>query len=221
MNYIENIYICLAAPLTIAILCSRGTARKLLWFFLGGMTVCLLSSYISTFLAAQSGMDRITAALTVAPPAEEFMKFFPVLFYLLVFEPEKEDVSGCALMIAAGFATFENVCYLTQNGAASLLHLLIRGFGTGAMHVTNGALTAAGLTLLRDRIWLRSAGIAGLMALAISYHGIYNLLVSQTGAAAVIGCLIPGVTAAAGWLIGRRLGRNEILQREASSFRGE
>ena len=118
--------------------------------------------------------------------------------------PEKEDVSGCALMIAAGFATFENVCYLTQNGAASLLHLLIRGFGTGAMHVTNGALTAAGL-----------------MALAISYHGIYNLLVSQTGAAAVIGCLIPGVTAAAGWLIGRRLGRNEILQREASSFRGE
>ena len=191
MNYIENIYICLAAPLTIAILCSRGTARKLLWFFLGGMTVCLLSSYISTFLAAQSGMDRITAALTVAPPAEEFMKFFPVLFYLLVFEPEKEDVSGCALMIAAGFATFENVCYLLQNGADRILHLVIRGFGTGAMHVVCAFIMAAGILRLWEAVWLRAAGTVALLAVAITYHGVYNILVSQSGALALIGYLIP------------------------------
>ena len=49
MNYIENVYICLIAPLLIAILCFGGRERRNLLFLLGGMTVCLLSSYISTF----------------------------------------------------------------------------------------------------------------------------------------------------------------------------
>lgn len=43
----------------------------------------------------------------------------------------------------ASFATFENVCYLTQNGAGQFVYLLIRGFGTGAMHTSAAACTAA------------------------------------------------------------------------------
>ena len=203
MNYIENVFICLAAPLLIALFCIRGKARQVLLFFLGGMTVCLLSSYISTFLAAVKGMDRLTASLTVAPAVEEIMKFFPILFWLLVFEPGREEVPGCILMIAAGFATFENVCYLIQNGADSILQLLIRGFGTGAMHVVCGALAGGGLLLLWDRPWLRRAGTAGLLAVAAAYHGIYNILVSQSGTAAVIGCLIPLATAILLWIFGR------------------
>ena len=39
----------------------------------------------------------------------------------------------------ASFATFENVCYLTQNGAGQFVYLLIRGFGTGAMHIVCGS----------------------------------------------------------------------------------
>ncbi len=45
------------------------------------------------------------------------------------------------LLVAIGFATFENACYLTQNGSANLWLLLIRGFGTGAMHVLCGVIT--------------------------------------------------------------------------------
>ncbi len=213
MNYIENVYICLAAPLLIAVFCSRGKARQLILFLLGGMTACLLSSYISTFLAAVEGADLAMASLTIAPPVEEVMKLFPFLFYLLVFEPEREKVSGCVLMVAVGFATFENVCYLTQNGAASLLHLLVRGFGTGAMHVVCGAVIAVGMMLLWDRLWLRVAGTVGLLAVAITYHGIFNILVSQTGAAALAGYFIPVLTAALGWLVGRnRIRKAEGMQ---------
>ena len=50
--YIENIYICLAAPLLVSILYMRGRKRAPMLFLLIGMTVCLLSSYISTFAAA-------------------------------------------------------------------------------------------------------------------------------------------------------------------------
>ena len=97
-------------------------------------------------------------------------------------------------MTAVGFATFENACYLASNGANEVLHLLIRGFGTGAMHVVCGFLIAVGFLYLWDRTWLRLAGTVGLIAIAITYHGIYNILVSQTGTAAMIGYLIPLLT---------------------------
>ena len=210
MNYIENVFICLTAPLLVAVFCSKGKARQMMIFLLGGMTMCLLSSYISTFLAAVNGADLSAASIAIAPMVEEIMKFFPFLFYLLVFEPEREQVSGCVLMIAVGFATFENVCYLTQNGAGSFLHLLIRGFGTGAMHVVCGAIIAVGMMLLWNRLWLRVAGTAGLMSVAITFHGIFNILVSQTGLAAMVGYFIPVATVGFGWLIGRSMVRGSI-----------
>ena len=194
MNYIENIYVCLMAPLLITSLCLRGRSRRVIVFLLGGMTVCLLSSYISTFLAAVQGADTLSASLEIAPLVEEIMKFLPVLFYLIVFEPDKSSLSDSVLVISLGFASFENTCYLTQNGAAHIVHLLIRGFGTGAMHVVCGALVAFGLVYLWDKIWIRITGTVGLIAMAITYHGIYNILVSQSGAPALIGYFIPLIT---------------------------
>ena len=76
-----------------------------------------------------------------------------------------------------------------------MLHLLIRGFATGAMHVVCGAIVSVGLFYLWDRLWLRAVGTIGLLALAVTYHGIFNILVSQTGIAARIGYVIPLLTA--------------------------
>ncbi len=100
------------------------------------------------------------------------------------------------LLIAIGFATFENVCYLTGSGAGNIALLLVRGFGAGAMHVICGVMTAAGLSYLWDRTYLRVAGTLGLLGLASGYHAVYNLLVSQAGAAAFAGYLLPVMTAA-------------------------
>ena len=209
MSYIENIYVCLGAPLLIAAICMRGRGRTMNLFVLAGMTVCLLSSYINTFIAAATGVSALTASLEIAPMTEEIMKFLPILFFLLVFEPGREEIRSGILMTAVGFATFENACYLTSNGAAQILHLLIRGFGTGAMHVICGFLIAIGFLYLWDRVWLRVAGTIGLIAVAITYHGIYNILVSQTGVAAMIGYLIPLLTVALILIFGRNLPRFE------------
>ena len=194
MNYIENIYICMVAPLLIAGLCMRGRGRRMMLFLIAGSTVCLLSSYINTFIAAVSRVDMLMASIEIAPMTEEIMKFLPILFFLLVFEPTKEDIIDGVLMTAVGFATFENACYLAGNGAADILHLLVRGFGAGAMHVVCGFLVALGILYLWDRVWLQLAGTVGLIAVAMTYHGIYNILVSQTGTPAAIGYLIPLLT---------------------------
>ncbi len=196
MSYIENVYICIAAPLLIAVLCLRENRRQMVLFLLGGMTACLLSAYVSSFLAAVKGADAVSASLEIAPLVEECMKLAPVLFYLLVFEPEDKAATSCALLVAVGFATLENVCYLTQNGAGDFLHLLIRGFGTGAMHVVCGAMVSLGLLFLWDRLWIRVSGTVGLLALAVTYHGVYNLLVTQEGVVRIVGYVIPLLTAA-------------------------
>lgn len=207
MNYIENIYVCLVAPLLVAALCMRGRQRMNMLFLLAGMTSCLLSSYISTFLAAAGSVDALTASLEIAPAVEEGMKFFPLLFYLLVFEPRPETAANEALLIAVGFATFENVCYLTGSGAENVGLLLARGFGAGAMHVVCGVMTAAGLSYLWDRTYLRVAGTLGLLGLASTYHAVYNLLVSQPGATAFAGYLLPVLTAVLVAVMGLRLRR--------------
>ena len=74
MNYIENIYICLVAPILIVAICAYERPRKMMLFVMSGMTACLLSSYISTFLAAVHGTDSLTASAEIAPMVEECMK---------------------------------------------------------------------------------------------------------------------------------------------------
>ena len=191
MNYIENIFVCLAAPLLIALICTKGKGKRMMLFLLSGMAACLLSSYISTFITSVQGADLFSASLEISPLVEETMKLFPILFYLLIFEPKTKDITDSCLMTAIGFATFENVCYLLQNGTDRITHLAIRGFGTGAMHVVCAFIMAAGILCLWNRVWLRAAGTVALLAVAITYHGVYNILVSQTGALALIGYLIP------------------------------
>ena len=205
MNYIENIYICLAAPLFIAVLCLRGTRRKMMIFFLAGMTACLVSSYISTFLAMVHQVDLTTASIEITPLIEESMKLFPVVFYLVVMEPKRKEIVGIMLVVAVAFATFENVCYLTDTGSEHLLHLLIRGFGTGAMHVVTGMIVAMGLYYLWERLYMRFAGMAGLLSLAVTFHAIYNLLISQGGSIARVGFVLPMLTVLVVLILGRDL----------------
>ena len=191
MNYIENIFICLAAPLLLAILCLQKNARRTLIFILAGMTVCLCSAYVSAYLAGVAGLDSTTAAYEISPAVEEVLKALPLLFFLLVFEPEKKHAISGALLISVGFATFENVCFLTTYGTASLLRLVIRGFGTGAMHVVCGMVIALGLFFLWDRVWLRTVGGFALLCFVITFHGTFNIFVNQSGAVFWIGSAIP------------------------------
>ena len=135
MTYIENIFVCIAAPLLVTAFCLGRKYMRFFLFAFAGMGACLLSAYVNTFFTALYGTSVFHATAEIAPVIEEMMKFLPLLFYLLVFEPEPQEIRPAVLVIASGFATFENICYLTQHGAEHLTFLLIRGFGTGAMHI--------------------------------------------------------------------------------------
>ena len=181
MTYIENIFVCVAAPLLVAALCMGRSYLRFFLFAFAGMGACLLSAYVNTFFAALYGASAFNATVEIAPVVEEAMKLLPLLFYLLVFEPEREHIKAAVLTIAAGFATFENVCYLIQHGAEELGFLLIRGFGTGAMHVVCGAIIGSGMLYVWRRGWLTVAGTCALLGTAVVFHGVYNLLIAYGG----------------------------------------
>ena len=183
MTYIENIFLCMVSPLLVAALCMGRRQLRFFLFCIAGMGVCLLSAYINTFLAAVCQADALAATAEIAPVVEEIMKLLPLVFYLLVFEPEGDKIKAAAITVALAFATFENVCYLIQNGADRFSFIFFRGFGTGAMHVLCGLIVGGGLAYTWQRTWLKIAGTCGLLGAAITLHAIYNLLIAYGGAA--------------------------------------
>lgn len=201
MTYIENVLVCIAAPLFITMLCVGRKYRAAFVFCFAGMLVCLLSAYLNTFFTIIYQADTMNAATQIAPVVEEIMKLLPLLFFLIVFEPDLQRFRLAAMLVAASFATFENICYLAENGAGQMLFLLIRGFGTGAMHVVCGSAYSEGLRFVwHDRL-LRSVCIPGLLCVTIIYHAIYNLLVSVGGSVQVIGYCVPLLTMMGGFTL--------------------
>ena len=204
MMYIENIFVLVVAPLLACLFCVRGKPRLAIAGLLVGMTMCLLSAYVSSFIAQAIGLDAVRAAVEVAPTVEEVAKLLPLLFYLVVFNPEEEDVDLAFIVVAVGFATMESAFYLGDSGISDPVTLLLRGLGTAMMHVVCGVVVGYGLTRAWKHLWLRAAGTFGLLCLAMTYHGIFNLLVAAGGAARVAAVVLPLVTFAAVFAVRRR-----------------
>jgi RsiW-degrading membrane proteinase PrsW (M82 family) len=158
---------------------------------LAGMTCCLLSAYVSSFFAALFEIDLATAAHAVAPAVEECIKFLPILFYIVVFEAGKDNSINGIILVSVGFATFENVCFLTSYGTENLISVLLRGFGTGAMHVLCGTAIAIGLFSMWDRAWIRIMGTFAVLCFAITFHAIFNIMVSTSGISLWIASTVP------------------------------
>lgn len=193
MTFIENIFVCLALPLILSLLFTRGRARSFPLFVVAGMSICLLSAYVSSFFMGYCGADARVAVIEITPVCEEILKLLPLLFYLLIFEPKPRELPGAALAIAVGFATFENVCYLTENGAEDLAFLLIRGISAGALHILCGVLSGYGIAYVFRRRWLALTGTVGILGACIGFHGIYNLLITAQGVWKTAGYLFPSV----------------------------
>ena len=204
MTYIENIFLCLALPMLLSLLFTSGSPRRFTLFVVLGMATCLLSAYVSSFFMGYYGADGTTAAIEITPVCEEGMKLLPLLFFLAVFEPPFARFRLAAVIVAASFATFENICFLTQNGADQILFLLIRGFGTGAMHVVCGNVYGGVLRPVWDSRPLRAACLFALLCVAIIYHAIYNLLVSAGGTPQLIAYFVPLPTALCFRLLARK-----------------
>lgn len=125
------------------------------------------------------GVDTIEASIEITPVCEEVMKLFPLLFYILIFEPQRSQIPRVAIAIAVGFATFENVCYLTENGAADFDAFINTGISTGALHILCGIFIGFGLAYIFRQRAIAITGMVGLLGACGVFHAILICLFRQ------------------------------------------
>ena len=208
MIYAENILICITVPLMISLIFITGKARYFAGSLILGMVVCLIAAYISGYLDLAAELGEESTAIFISPIVEEIMKFLPLLFYVMMFLPESDDMYLVALGIGAGFATFENCCYILTSGAESLPYILIRGMAVGVMHIVSILFLAIGIEMVRRFRALSVPGLLGALSLSMTFHGLYNLLVSEPGLSSVIGYVLPLFTAIILYFPFRRMRKN-------------
>jgi len=210
MIFTENIFVCLAAPLLIAVFLLEGEARRFNSFFLLGLTACLLAGYCNGYIeqtAVWSGFGHTQFVIQFAPVCEEILKALPVFFYMAVFEPRGRGIVSCSLAVGLGFATLENVGYIAYYGAGELPFALVRGFSAGIMHAICAAILGYGLAFVYRRKWLALTGSFAAICAAATFHATYNLLVSAAGAWRGMGYILPVVAAAVLLFFIRRPGK--------------
>ncbi len=191
MIYSENILLCISIPLLLTAIYTKGAARRSISAFLVGMVTCLLSSYISGYLTLLTGMDLNDSAVYISPTTEEIMKLLPLLFYMTVFRPREMPLLTFAISLGAGFATFENCCYLLATGSESLTFTLVRGLAVGVMHIVCMLAMCLSLVMVRRYRAFSFSTVVGCLSLSVVFHALYNLLVSVPGLPSNVGYALP------------------------------
>ena len=216
MIYAENILLCIAIPLLIVLIFLHGKTRLFAGSFLVSMCMCLIAAYVSGYISLISDMSVEDVQVFVSPVIEELFKFLPILFYLVLFEPEDERVFLAGLGVGSGFATFENCCYILSSGAESLPYIMIRGMSVGVMHIVSVMALTIGIIMARRFKVLSTAAILGAISLSMIFHGLYNLLVSEPGISSYIGYILPILTALLLYLlVGRIRSADQVTKLKA------
>ena len=195
MIFAENILVCIAVPFLVSLFFIRGEVRYYMTAFLLAMAASLIAAYISGFLSLAAEMNENDASIFISPMVEELLKLLLLLFFLLLFEPTDRMLVMLAVAIGVGFATFENCCYILTYGAESLTYIMIRGLAVGVMHIVSILSLTIWLIFTNKMKVFSFPAVVGGLALAMIFHALYNLLVSETGITRIIGYMLPLLSA--------------------------
>ena len=123
---------------------------------------------------------------------EEILKAVPILIFATVLSAKKEALFTASMAVGIGFAVLENAYYLLSYTSFNMIDAIIRAFGAGLMHGMCTLLVGVGISFVKRKSKLFVVGTFALLSTAITYHGIYNMLVQSDYL--VVGFLLPLAT---------------------------
>ena len=167
-------------------------ARQPILFVLIGIFVSVFAAEINGLLIALLPMDTFEVTIIVTPITEEILKAIPVLIYATVISAKKETLFTASMAVGIGFAVLENAFYLLNYTSFNMIDAVIRAFGAGLMHGMCTLLVGVGISFVKKKSKLFVVGTFALLSTAITYHGIYNMLVQSDYL--VIGAVLPIAT---------------------------
>lgn len=174
------IYLCFAVPLMLMIPLLQRQSRWLIGFMLLGATIAVSASEINSMIQLSFHLTSLQISLQAAPVTEEIMKALPVLMYAVLVSDDRKKVLPLSMALGIGFAILENTYILISNlQSVTIVWAMIRGLSTSLTHGMCTFLVGCGIIFVRKQKKLFYSGTFGLLALAITFHASFNLLVNS------------------------------------------
>lgn len=191
-NLVYILFVAIFIPILLMACLVEKKARQPMIFFLIGIFLSVFASEINAYLRSILPMDTFEITIVVTPISEEILKALPILFFATVLAPKKEALFTASMAVGIGFAVLENAFYLLNSDSFNMIDAIVRAFGAGLMHGMCTLLVGVGISFVKKKQKLFVVGTFALLSTAITYHGIYNMLVQSDFE--VIGYLLPITT---------------------------
>ena len=191
-SLIYILFVSIFIPILLMACLVEKKARQPMIFFLIGIFLSVFASEINAYLRSILSMSTFEITTIVTPISEELLKALPILFFATVFCLKKEPLFTASMAVGIGFAVLENAYYLLTSNSFNMFDAIVRAFGAGLMHGMCTLLVGVGISFVKKKRKLFVVGSFALLSTAITYHGIYNMLVQSDFR--VIGYLLPITT---------------------------
>ena len=188
-HLIYILFVSIFVPVMLMALLVEKKARQPIIFVLCGIFLSVFASEINAYMRNVLPMSAFEVTIIVTPISEEILKAFPIFLFATLFAPKKEALFTASMAVGIGFAVLENAFYLLDGGSFNMINAIVRAFGTGLMHGMCTLLVGVGISFVKKKSKLFVVGTFALLSTAITYHGIYNMLVQSEFH--VIGVLLP------------------------------
>lgn len=174
------IYICIVVPMLLLLPLLEKQSRSVILFMMIGATVALSAYEVNTIALSCIPVPLARFSASFPPVSEELLKAVPVLFFAIAVDDRRNVVLPVAMAVGVGFAILENAYLLTSNlESVTLLWGILRGFSSGLMHGICTMAVGTGITFVKKHKKLFYTGTFGLLALSITFHAVFNLLVQS------------------------------------------
>ena len=191
-HLIYILFVAIFVPILLMTCLVEKKARHPLIFVLVGIFFSVFASEINAYLRNVLPMSSLEITIAVTPITEEILKAFPLLLFATMFTPKKEAVFTAAMAIGIGFAVLENAYYMLTDASFNMIDAVVRAFGAGLMHGMCTLLVGVGILFVKKKRKLFVVGTFAMLSTAITYHGIYNMLVQSD--LRIAGYLLPIAT---------------------------
>ena len=188
-NLIYILFVSIFVPILLMACLVEKKSRQPIIFVLIGIFLSVFASEVNAYLRNILPMSSFEITIIVTPISEEILKALPILFFATVLAPKKEALFTASMAVGIGFAVLENAFYMLTSNSFNMFDAIIRAFGAGLMHGMCTLLVGVGILFVRKKQKLFVVGTFAMLSTAITYHGIYNMLVQSDFQ--VIGFLLP------------------------------
>ena len=188
-DLIYILFVSVFVPIMLMACLIEKKARQPIIFVLIGIFVSVFAAEINGLLRELLPMSTFEITIIVTPITEEILKAIPILICAAAVSSKKETLFTGSMAVGIGFAVLENAFYLLNDASFNMIDAVVRAFGAGLMHGMCTLLVGVGISFVKKRSKIFVVGTFALLSTAITYHGIYNMLVQSDYE--VIGYLLP------------------------------